>query len=224
MQLRVLGGAHLGAGDPAAALAAAQAALALADPTEPTPEPLLARQVAVLAQALLGEFAAARAGMDAAIRELRAMGRSESAPELLRLRRSRAEILLRSGQAQLAQVELKALIELLQARSAPAHYDLGQILDLLGCVQRELGRAAEALASHRRARESLQRVLPSEHPFLLRNLLYQAVAGRDTEEFIRQAEQAKRLWAAGFSWQRLIAAHLDPSSCRALATPCVFVL
>jgi tetratricopeptide (TPR) repeat protein len=72
VQLRVLGSVHLGAGDPTAALAAAQAALALADPTEPTPEPLLARQLAVLAQALLGEFAVARTEIDAAIRELRA--------------------------------------------------------------------------------------------------------------------------------------------------------
>jgi tetratricopeptide (TPR) repeat protein len=97
---------------------------------------------------------------------------------MLRVRRMQAEILLQSGDFAQALAELETLARCLGTLAISVDVELGQVLDLQGHALRALGRRTDALAAHEAARGHLQKQLPPDHPFLLRNTLYrEAVVG-----------------------------------------------
>ena len=225
LQLRLLANVWLAEGEPDAALASADSAIALADREHPGTEELFARQVRAQALALQGRAPEALEEIQAVIGGLRALGRSDHSPQSLRARRIRGEILLRAGQAVEARIELESLAGELSGASQTRPLELGQALDLLGCALRELNRSTEAAALHARARRELEKQLPAGHPFLIRNTLYGEAAAKDRAGFIRDAAQTESGLAPASIWRRLIDAQSDPSACRASGLkPCVLVL
>jgi hypothetical protein len=121
--------------------------------------------------------------------------------------------------------ELEALAERLQNASVNTDFDLGQVLDLQGCALRALGRSTEAIALHERARTLLQKELPPDHPFLVRNALYREAAAGNWERFRAQAERLGMASMPNSIWKKLLDSAAASSECRSRATgPCVIVL
>lgn len=225
LQLRLLANVWLAEGEPDAALAAADSAIALAEREHPGTEELFARQARAQALALQGHAPEALEEIQAVISGLRALGRSDHSPQSLRAQRIRGEILLRAGQPEEARMELESLTAELSAASQTRPLELGQALDLLGCALRELNRSAEAAELHARARRELEKQLPAGHPFLNRNTLYEEAAAKDRAGFVRDAAQTESGLAPASIWRRLIDAQSDPSACRPLGlNQCVLVL
>jgi serine/threonine protein kinase len=225
LQLRLLANTLLALGDPAAALETAQSAIDLANPQQVGAEVFFARQAHAQAQALLGRSGEGLNELQVVIDGLRGVGRSDDAPEVLRVHRIRGELLLRAGQPEVALRELELLSDRLSAAPESRSLELGQTLDLMGCALRELNRLNEAIVSHDAARMQLRKQLPDVHPFLVRNLLYRERATGDQREFLRDAAQAKNGFAPTSIWRRVIDAQLDATVCRANDSPtCVFVL
>jgi len=179
IQLRLLANVFLLLGDPEAAQGAAEQAIALAAPGPAKANTLFARQALARALALRGAGAKALDETGQVERGLRALGFGATSIEVLRMHRARGEILLRQGELAAARGELALVLRALEEGPARYPVDLGQTLDLLGCVLRETGDAGGATALHARARRAYEKSLPPDHPFFARNALYQAVAGPD---------------------------------------------
>jgi hypothetical protein len=169
--LRMLAQVDLDLGYPAKALAKAQKSAALTQQSRKA-ELLYAILVQARAHAQLGEHALARREVQAVLTGLIELGMASDSSTLLRVRRMQAEILLQSGDFVAALVELEVLARCLSTLAISVDIELGQVLDLQGHALRALGRRTEALAAHQAARGYLQKQLPSDHPFLLRNTLY----------------------------------------------------
>lgn len=122
LQFRLLANSLLAQGEPAAALNAADTAIALAGSDKIDAQLLFARQVHAQALALAGRSQESLAEIQAVIEGLHEVGRSESSPEAFRARRIRAEILLRAGRAADAFDELNSLST--QLRVAPKSHEL----------------------------------------------------------------------------------------------------
>ena len=225
LQFRLLANSLLAQGEPAAALNAADTAIALAGSDKIDAQLLFARQVHAQALALAGRSQESLAEIQAVIEGLHEVGRSESSPEAFRARRIRAEILLRAGRAADAFDELNSLSTQLRVAPKSHELELGQTLDLLGCALRELNRATEAVPLHDQARVQLEKQLPAGHPFLDRNALYKEAASHNWGAFLEQGERMKRTLKPTSIWRALIDAQLNSSTCRApgLST-CVLVL
>jgi hypothetical protein len=89
--------------------------------------------------------------------------------------------------------------------------ELGQALDLLGCVRRLTGEASAAAALHEQARGALLRRLKPDHPFVERNALYVALARWDEQRtganrivFEDAAKHFATRFDAQSAWTRLI--------------------
>jgi serine/threonine protein kinase len=225
LQLRMLANAWLADGEPRKAFATANLALELSNPARTTGEKLFAQQTRARALALLGDAAGSLAELDLIIAALPNAGYSQDSTELIRARRLRAETLLRADQPQEALRELDALVARLEAAAQPSALEFGQVLDLHGCALRELDRAADAQASHERARIQLLKSLPPDHPFLIRNSLYKEAAADNIGQFQLRAQEFNVGLPVSSIWRRLIEVELEPSSCARTGLPkCVFVL
>ena len=184
---------------------------------------------AVLAQArasaLLGQHDQARLGMQTVLSRLTDLGLKPDSSTMLRVRRATAEVQLRIGDVEQALLELDTLIARLRALPWSADIELGQALDLKGCALRSLGRHAEATAAHELARVHLQKQLASDHPFLLRNTLYQEAAAGRWERFQSQAQQLGKTLVPNSIWKKLLDAAGTSLECRSGSSrPCVIVL
>jgi serine/threonine protein kinase/tetratricopeptide (TPR) repeat protein len=225
LQLRLLANVRLAQGEPATALEFSDAALALADAQQPDVEGLFARQARARALALLGNQEPALAQIDTVIDGLRVAGFAAEAPETLRARRFRAEILLRAGRAEDALQELEPLVSRLLAVADPPEIELGQALDLWGCTLRALSRSTDAVAAHDKARTHLGKQLPADHPFMARNTLYREAAAHDKEQFERDARNTTQNMTPTSIWRSLIDAELHTGACPRTGLPtCVLVL
>jgi len=221
--LRLFGNVLLAQGEPQAALDAAEAALSIADPSKLTAEALFVHQARARAFALLARDEDALAEIEAVIQGLPNVGYSSDAPETLRARRIRGEILLRAGRFAEAFAELESLTTQLRRATNSPDLELGQTLDLVGCAQRALNRPTDAAASHTLARAYLKKNLPADHPLLQRNTLYHAMANGNREQFVQQAKLMRQSLPGESIWRRLIDAQLDPASDRTARSP-AFVL
>lgn len=177
IQLRLLANVFLLLGDAGAAQSAAEQAVALAAPGNAKANTLFARQALARALALQGQGAQAQRELEQAAQGLQALGFGAASIEVLRVQRHGGEILLRQGDLANARVALASVVGVLEAGPARYPTDLGQSLDLLGCVLHETGDASGAVALHARARAAYEKNLPPDHPFFSRNALYQSVAG-----------------------------------------------
>jgi len=225
LQLRLLANALIGQGLPDPALESADAALRLVEADDSGSEPLFARQARARALSLLGRQEPALEEIRKVIEGLRQIGYSDHSTEALRARRFEGEILLRAGHLEPALRASEALLAEFGAAERPSDVEWGQVFDLVGCAQRELGRRDAAIASHRSARAHLGKQLPDDHPFLLRNTLYTEVARNNREQFRRTAEVITRELPTGSLWRRRVEAELDAAPC---ADPeesgCIFLL
>jgi serine/threonine-protein kinase len=225
LQLRLLANVLLEQGEPAQALEAAQSALGDARPETAAAETLFALQAHARALAMLGHGGQALKEIQIVVDNLLRLGRQESSAVMLRARRTRAEILLRSGEHAQAARELDALSKRIQSAAVQNELEWGQILDLQGCALRDLGRPVEAATAHLRALALLQRQLPANHPFLLRNLLYRELAAGNRDAYAREAARLEQALTPGSIWRQLIAAQLGPSACDPSKSPaCEFIL
>jgi len=224
LQERLLANVLLEQGEPAQALEAAQSALGDTQPETATAENLFALQAHARALALLGRSAQALSDIQSVIDNLLRLGRQETSPVLLRARRIRAEIVLRSRQPAQAMLELEVLSRRIQSAASPNELEWGQVLDLEACALRELGRPTEAAALHLRARALLQKQLPADHPFLARNTLYQELVAGNREAFALEAARVDRGLTPGSIWRQFIAAQFDASNCEEKTADCLFIL
>ena len=109
---------------------------------------------------------------------------------------------------------------------------VAQVVDLIGCVQRELRAYEAAQEAHRRATSLMAERLPPDHPLRLRNALYQARLA-DRHQPTAQTQQALALAGARLRqtlpadsvWQAVIDQSLRREACpTAQAWACVAVL
>jgi hypothetical protein len=218
----MLANVHLAEGHPIKALSAADQAIAHSKGIEAGAQLLLARQARALSLALLHQHREALQEIAAVIHGLDASGYQTHSVEVLRAGRVRAEILARSGNLPSAQSELKTLLQTLTTLPEPLTSELGQSLDLMGCIQQRLGQEAAANASHARAAAELKKVLPPNHPFLIRNTLYRMAAAHDQSGLRRLAAGIEL--APQSIWHELLDAQLDASRCKGSAAACIFIL
>jgi serine/threonine protein kinase/tetratricopeptide (TPR) repeat protein len=219
MHSRLLANVYIAEGHPAAALAALEAASHSSADTS-NDQQLFALQAQAQAHALLGNFGRALSEQQQVIHRLGENGYKATAPEMLRARRIHGELLLRAGRAAEAAGPLVALLKELQALTEPRILELAQIMELLGCAQRELGATDQSIDLHQRARAELERILPPDHPFFARNTLYRLAALASPQQ-LRGTAAATSL-APDSVWQMLLAAQLDPQRCG--LSKCVLVL
>jgi tetratricopeptide (TPR) repeat protein len=223
--LRLLANTALALGEPARALDAANEAIALALTDQIDIEGLFAKQSRAQARSLLESYPEAFADIDAVLAGLRAVGYAEHSYELLRARRIRAEVQLRAGEIVPAARELEGLLKRHEALGVPVSSEWGLALDLFGCTQRELGESTEAGAIHRRAATQLEKQLPADHPFRLRNTLYQLAAAEERGEFERLARSLQGGLPPNSLWLQLVDVRRGNRSCRDVGRKsCVFVL
>ena len=191
----------------------ATTAIELADAQKIPEEATLGLQAHARALAALGETKEALTEIESVIQRFLADGSTEESPEVQRARRIRAEILLRSGDAQASRLELESQLSRVTAQSSPSGLEIGQMADLLGCALRELHQVAGSLAAHERARAQFAKQLPPDHPFLARNSLYRYAAMNDRERFSKQATLIESSLPAESIWRTLIDAYGNPAVC-----------
>jgi hypothetical protein len=173
----------------------------------------------------MGDAAPALEDVDAVIAGLTRLGYDDNSVELARAHRIRGEILLRDGRTAEASAELLALVTRLGTAADAPQLELGQALDLQGCALRESGNPAAAVAAHDSARARLEKLLPANHPFLIRNTLYREAATDRRDDFARDAAIAMRTFEDSSIWSRVIDAQLHPVKCAATGfRHCVFLL
>ena len=173
---RLLANAHLGLGLAREALAASQQAISLGDDAGNDVYTLLAHQAHARAQSLLGQGAQAETELRRVIQGLTDAGYAAMSPEVFRVRRMLGESQVRAGDLDGG---LKTLLAVAKAQTDVADsqaVELAQAYDLVGCVLREQGLAAEALSWHTKARVLLETKLPLNHPYRLRNDIYRYVS------------------------------------------------
>jgi hypothetical protein len=93
-------------------------------------------------------------------------------------------------------------------------------LELLGCVLSALKKPSEALTMHRHARALYRQNLPADHPFLLRNTLYQQDALAVIEPgpasrsaLVETMTRAKRQFSPTSAWRNAIESCEKGLSC-----------
>jgi tetratricopeptide (TPR) repeat protein len=182
VQLRLLSSVLAAQGDAAPALDMARRAAALVDGEAEPLTAALVGQAQAVAQALSGDGASAREGMQAAIGAFARAGIAPDGDLMLRARRVRGEVLAHAGDLAAAQKELEATAQALRqaiGRKPGAVFlelELAHVLDQLGSVLREAGDPMAARPLHEQAAPLLARRLPPDHPFAARNALYQDIA------------------------------------------------
>jgi serine/threonine-protein kinase len=214
LQLRLLATTLLEQGRPAGALESAQRAFDLAKAQQDKDEVALSRQARARAYSLIGEADLAEREIQTVLRELRALDYAEKSTEILRARRFEAEILLRGGEVEHAREQLFRLLAVIEKIEQPNQLEWGHALDLLGCASRNRGDPATAVTVHEAARTHLQKILPRDHPFLVRNTLYHTMALGNWDEFRRQAKLARAAMTRDSVWLEVIDAQLQPTECR----------
>jgi tetratricopeptide (TPR) repeat protein len=213
LDLRLLGMVEIVQGDARSALQAADQAIRLATGANIPEEVAFATQVRALALAILEDKAAARSAAELAVNALRASGSNEDSPDMLRAHRFHAEVALRAGDLLEARKEIEAEIDRIEKRAAPSSLELGQALELLGCILREMHDPTGSIAAHRRARMLLSKQLPADHPFLTRNTLYIAADLRDRNGFADAAQRIGRTLPPDSTWRTLMDAVTNPDAC-----------
>jgi serine/threonine-protein kinase len=223
--LRTIANAHLAKGEPVAALDNVEAAIRLLEVKHSGADLLYTIQVRAQALALLNRGEEALEQIRHVIDQLAVLGRSPASPDLMRAQRIHGEILLRNRRPAEAVKVLIALREQLLALHEVRSLEAAQTLDLLGCAQRELGLARQATEAHEAADVLLKKILPVDHPFLVRNTLYRVAAANDRERFEQQAARIKFALGPSSIWNQILAARTDPSACRGAPTAvCTLVL
>lgn len=231
--MRMSSTAQLSLGRPAAAEEAAQSAVQLSAATPQRPETLYARQALARAWSLLGRSDAAITEFRAVADDLRSIGFSTNAFEVLRAQRFLAEAMARAGDLASARSVSNGLAAAFDGpEGATLATEQGQLVDLQGCIARELGDPVAALDMHRRARAMLEKQLPPEHPFLTRNRLYSLLAASQVSRnaqgrsaFLSAAADYARQFGEASHWALLIAAQGEPSVCPpTLPSGCRFIL
>ena len=233
LQLRFLADTYLALGEPGSALDRADAAIALATPAEHgSTRVLFARQSRARALGLLGRAPDALPEMTAVLSGLRAAGYAPNTAELLRGRRLAAELMARGGDLAGARSALNSVLAD-HTRAQPG-FDIerGLALDLLGCVARTSGQAAEATALHAKARTLLEMKWPADHVLLERNALYLEAARMNAEpsdaartRFARQAEHFVQPFGGTSRWRSIIDMQLAPAKCLAAGqAACALIL
>jgi serine/threonine-protein kinase len=219
---RLLANVHLAEGHPLEALAATDQAIVHGNGLEADPQLWFARQARAMSLALLAKPDEALQEIGAVIAGLAASGYQPLSFEVLRARRVRAEILARADRFQDAHVELQTLLKTLTTLPEPLVLELGQALDLMGCIEQRLDQQAAAKDFHVRAAAELEKILPRDHPFLTRNTLYRLAAAHDQSGFRRLATEIEL--APQSIWRELLDAQLDPGQCKRSTAACTFVL
>lgn len=176
LQLRILANVQAELGDGAAALRAADQALAALPAEVSVNELPYARQARARGLSLQGQDAAAITEIDAVLKLLLDAGRSADSFEVLRAHRLRAEFLLRAGRVAEALPALRELCE--RQPLGLSAVERGLALDLLGEAESRSGNAVAARDAHDAARTALAEQLGPEHPFLVRNSALRASASR----------------------------------------------
>lgn len=210
----------LALGHPAQARQSAARALASASAPARGTEHLFALQALARALAMDGDAPAARQAMDTVQAGLRDAGYAEQALESLRARRFVAEIALREGRVENALALLRPLAEQQQRVRAGQEVEYAQTLELLGCAERDAGHVDSALDAHRRAAEILAAKLPPDHPYRLRNALYQEAAfatSHPTGAAVSSLATHARAYAEHFPpdslWRRLVERGASAGGC-----------
>ncbi len=224
--LRLLANAHLALGDAEAARSVAQAAIDLADPEEKDLERLFALQARARADSLLDHSEDALAGMRSVIDGLLAAGYAPTSVEVLRAHRFVGEMRAREGDTAGAWSELEKVRSALDQEGARREVELGQALDLEGCVKRMCGDPQTAIALHKRARELLAKKLPIDHPFLDRNVIYHNAAewsAKPSPDVWTALKQGTLSYRKKFDttslWPSLIDAYLVSEACPRVSNP-----
>jgi tetratricopeptide (TPR) repeat protein len=169
-----------------------------------------------------------------------AFARAGIAPDgdlMLRARRVLGEVLARSGDLAAAQQELEATAQALRQaieRKPGATFlalELAHVLDLLGCVLREAGDPARARALHEQAAPLLERHLPRDHPFAIRNALYQDVATwrldatpASRERLVGTMSHYLAAAPERSVWRALLDSALAGTPCTGATRSCVLIL
>jgi tetratricopeptide (TPR) repeat protein len=220
LQRRLLSNAELAQGHAAAALAAADEALSMADPAGADPEALFARQARARALSLQGQGDAALADMQIVEQGLAAARYAPAALPVLRAQRLVAEMLARQGKLEAAWDKLAPVVQALDGSAGGSAVERGLALDLQGCIERDRGRPGAAATLHEQAHALLATQLPPDHAFLARNVLYQERARSlvsNTPEAALRYEGLAQAYGQRFGpasdWSRLIAAQRDPAAC-----------
>jgi hypothetical protein len=121
-------------------------------------------------------------------------------------------MLARAGELDEAETELQVLSRL--------PLEKADALELLGCISRIRGASQQALQIHLQARAEYEKNLPSDHPFMLRNTLYQeaargtAAATPGRVAFVNAAERVKQQFEATSVWRTQIEDCERQSNCR----------
>ena len=216
IQLRLLAHALLLQGEPGAAADAADRAMRDATTAGDAVEVLNNRQIRAGSMALLRRFDEASTEIEAVISGLRDAGIADNARPLVRARRMQAEILARAGRYKAAHAILQELVTIPTEQA--------EAFELMGCVQRATGRPAAALEAHASARAKFREKLPDDHPWLLRNTLYEKAARFDLSagpaaqaEFSAAASSMTRELSESSVWR----AQIDACVAR---LPCPLIL
>jgi tetratricopeptide (TPR) repeat protein len=237
VQLRLLSSVLAAQGDAAPALDMARRAAALVDVEADPLTAALVGQAQAVAQALSGDGASAREGMQGAIDAFARAGIAPDGDLMLRARRVLGEVLARSGDLTAAQQELEATAQALRQaieRKPGATFlalELAHVLDLLGCVLREAGDPARARALHEQAAPLLERHLPRDHPFAIRNALYQDVATwrldatpASRERLVGTMSHYLAAAPERSVWRALLDSALAGTPCTGATRSCVLIL
>lgn len=203
LQGRLLANTLLLQGEAVEALRIAEAAIQDAIQAKDSAEVLFTRLARARALSLLAHYDEARGEFDAVIDGLMRAGRSANSLAVIRARRARAEMLARAGRFEEASAQLQELTAL--------SVEQADAMELMACVLRARAEADKSLVLHRRARGLLEQNLPQDHPFLLRNTLYQEAAVANIElteqsrrQLVRTAERVKQQFGPTSVWRSLI--------------------
>jgi serine/threonine-protein kinase len=166
--LRLLANVYVELGDAPRALQSAEAAMAALPAENADSELPYVLQAGARASSLGGRHDAALSQIDEVIRRFMQSGRSANSFELLRAERYRAEFMLRAGRGPEALAAARELVT--RQKSIPVSpTERGLALDLLGDAERLAGNTDAARQAHEAARTELGRLLPPQHPYLVRN-------------------------------------------------------
>jgi serine/threonine protein kinase/tetratricopeptide (TPR) repeat protein len=237
VQLRLLSSVLAAQGDAAPALDMARRAAALVDAEADPLTAALVGQAQAVAQALSGDGASAHEAMQGAIDAFARAGIAPDGDLMLRARRVLGEVLARSGDLAAAQQELEATAQALQQaieRKPGATFlalELAHVLDQLGCVLREAGDPTRARALHEQAAPLLERHLPRDHPFAVRNALYQDIATwrlqatpASRERLVQTVSHYLAAAPERSVWRALLDGALAGTPCTGARRPCVLML
>ena len=206
-QWRALATAEAGLGRPQAALAAAEAALAVLPASAPGALRALTRQAWGRAASRAGRPADALRALDEAVSGLQAAGFAADSDVLRRAQRQRAEALLRAGRVDAALTALQALQD--APKVADDIIESAALHDALGCARLLGGDAAAARPEFAAARSTYDGPLPVGHPLRLRSRVLLAMSGDGATGEAMAALAAT--WTADSPWRQA-----PPADCAGL--------